>query len=165
MKMWGGPPGPQPAPWPASGPSQPHTFNGGEMAIKNFDRRTFLRVGSLTLFGRLSFGEALALQEAAPAPGERKKDLSVILLWCAGGMSQMETWDPKPEADEKYRSKFKTIPTKVDGIFLGEHLPMTARIADKYTIIRSMTSKDSVHESAQAFMLTGHPPLPGLFYP
>ena len=135
------------------------------MAMNNFDRRTFLRVGSLTLFGRLSFGEALALQEAAPAPSPKKKDLSVILLWCAGGMSQMETWDPKPNADPKYKGKFGTIPTNVDGIFLGEHLPMTAKIAGKYTIIRSMTGKDSVHESAQAFMLTGHPPLPGLFYP
>ncbi len=77
----------------------------------------------------------------------------------------METWDPKLEADEKYRGKFGVIPTNVDGIRISEHLPMSAKIADKYTIIRSMTAKDAVHESAQAFMLTGHPPLPGLLYP
>jgi hypothetical protein len=53
----------------------------------------------------------------------------------------------------------------VDGIFVGEHLPLSAKQADKYTIVRSMTSRDSVHESAQAFFLTGHAPLPGLQYP
>lgn len=135
------------------------------MELNHFDRRTFLRVGSLTLLGRLSYADALAMQAAAPAPGGKPKDLSIILLWCAGGMSQMETWDPKPEADEKYRGKFNAIPTNVDGIRLGEHLPMTARQADKFTIIRSMTGKDAVHESAQSFALTGHAPLAGLLFP
>src|SRR6266849_716464 len=135
------------------------------MELNHFDRRTFLRVGSLTLLGGLSYGDALAMQAASPAPGGKPKDLSIILLWCAGGMSQMETWDPKPEADEKYRGKFHSIPTNVDGIRLGEHLPMTARQADKFTIIRSMTGKDAVHESAQAFSLTGHAPLAGLLFP
>jgi uncharacterized protein (DUF1501 family) len=128
------------------------------MTLEQFDRRTFLRVGSLTLFGGLHYGDVLA---AATNPG----DLSVILIWCAGGMSQMETWDPKPEADEKYRGKFKPIHTNVDGIQIGEHLPMSAKIADKYTIVRSMTGRDAVHESAQAFTLTGHAPLAGLLYP
>ena len=135
------------------------------MELNHFDRRTFLRVGSLTLLGGLSYADALAMQAAAPAPGGKPKDLSIILLWCAGGMSQMETWDPKPEADEKYRGKFNAIPTNVDGIRLGEHLPMTARQADKFTIIRSMTGKDAVHESAQSFALTGHAPLAGLLFP
>lgn len=130
-----------------------------------FDRRTFLQVGSLSLFGHLSYGDALTLRSVAPAPKQQNQDLSVILLWCSGGISQMETWDPKPEAKEEYRGAFKAIPTNVDGVFLGEHLPMSAKIADKYTIIRSMTAKDAVHESAQAFMLTGHTPLPGLQFP
>jgi uncharacterized protein (DUF1501 family) len=137
------------------------------MPLNDFDRRTFLRVGSLTLFGHLSFGEALRLQAASTlgAKVAKANDLSVILIWCAGGMSQMETWDPKPTADEKYRGIFGVIPTNVNGIVIGEHLPMSAKVADQYTIIRSMTAKDSVHESAQAFMLTGHAPLPGLLYP
>jgi hypothetical protein len=135
------------------------------MELNHFDRRTFLRVGSLTLLGGLSYGDALAMQAASPAPGGKPQDLSIILLWCAGGMSQMETWDPKPEADEKYRGKFHSIPTNVDGIRLGEHLPLTARQADKFTIIRSMTGKDAVHESAQSFALTGHAPLAGLLFP
>jgi len=137
------------------------------MALNHFDRRTFLRVGSLTLFGHLSFGEALRLQAVSPLSTQaaKAKDLSVILIWCAGGVSQMETWDPKPKADEKYRGTFGAIPTNVDGIVISEHLPMCAKVTDKVTIIRSMTAKDAVHESAQAFMLTGHAPLPGLLYP
>jgi len=77
----------------------------------------------------------------------------------------METWDPKPEADEKYRGKFGVIPTNVGGIIISEHLPMSAKIADKYVIVRSMTAKDAVHESAQAFMLTGHAPCQGFSTP
>ena len=133
------------------------------MPLNSFDRRTFLRVGGLSLFGNLSYGEALAARQAAPAAGA--KDLSVILLWCAGAMSQMETWDPKPEADERYRGSFRAIPTSVDGVRLGEHLPLSAKLAGKYTIIRSTTTTDSVHESAQAFFLSGHRPIPGIQYP
>jgi Protein of unknown function (DUF1501) len=135
------------------------------MALNSFDRRTFLRVGGLTLFGHLGFAESLALRAASPSPFSTGRDISVILLWCAGGVSQMETWDPKPEADEKYRGKFGVIPTNVDGILISEHLPMSAKLADKYAILRSMTAKDAVHESAQAFALTGHAPLPGLLFP
>src|SRR5262249_30368581 len=124
------------------------------MVLDRFDRRTFLRVGSL-VFGHLSLGQALSLRAASPVPLSKGDDLSVILLWCAGGVSQMETWDPKPDADEKYRGKFAVIPTNVDGIFVSEHLPMSAKLADKYVILRSMTAKDAVHESAQAFTLTG----------
>lgn len=135
------------------------------MALNDFDRRTFLKVGSLSLFGSFTFADALAMQAAAPGPAAGHKDISIILVWCAGGMSQMETWDPKPDADEKYRGKFKPIATNVDGVQISEHLPMTAKLADKYTIIRSMMGKDAVHESAQAFTLTGHAPLAGLLYP
>ncbi|MFN0165674.1 MAG: DUF1501 domain-containing protein [Bryobacteraceae bacterium] len=131
------------------------------MALNEFNRRTFLRVGALSAWGSMHLGDALRLQAAEPSPA----DVSVILLWCAGGMSQFETWDPKPEADEKYRGLFKPIPTNADGIFIGEHLPLSARQADKYVIIRSMTGKDAVHETAQAFSLSGHAPLPGLNYP
>src|SRR5262245_36611384 len=116
------------------------------MPLNYFDRRTFLRVGSLTLFGHLSFGDVLRLKALSPLSAKVKaKDLSVILIWCAGGVSQMETWDPKPTADEKYRGTFGVIPTNVDGIVIGEHLPMSAKLADRYTIVRSMTAKDAVH--------------------
>ncbi len=137
------------------------------MAFNSFSRRSFLSVGALTLFGRLRLGEALALRAAAPgvAPNPKPEDLSIILLWLAGGLSQFESWDPKPRAKESYRSKFGSIPTNVPDIQVGELLPLSAKHADKYTIIRSMTGKDAVHESAQAFMLSGHAPRATLHFP
>ena len=137
------------------------------MAFHSFSRRAFLSVGTLTLFGRFRLGEALALQAAAPtgAPNPKPEDLSIILLWLAGGLSQFESWDPKPTADESYRSKFGSIPTNVPSIQIGELLPLSAKHADKYTIIRSMTGKDAVHESAQALMLSGHTPRARLHFP
>ena len=135
------------------------------MALHSFSRRSFLSVGALTLFGRFRLGEALALRAAAPGSSPKPEDLSIILLWLAGGLSQFESWDPKPAAKEGYRSKFGSIPTNVPGIQVGELLPLSARHADKYTIIRSMTSQDAVHESAQAFMLSGHAPRSTLQFP
>src|SRR5438093_7835164 len=116
------------------------------MALNHFDRRTFLRVGSLTLFGHLSFAEVLRLQAAVPAgtPAAKAKDLSVILIWCAGGVSQMETWDPKPKADEKYRGTFGVIPTKVDVSVIVEHLQMIAMVTYNVTIYSCMTDRYSV---------------------
>ncbi len=137
------------------------------MAFNSFSRRSFLSVGALTLFGRIGLGDALALRAAAPgvAPNPKPEDLSIILLWLAGGLSQFESWDPKPQAKESYKSKFGSIPTNVPGIHVGELLPLSAKHADKYTIIRSMTGKDAVHESAQAFMLSGHAPRATLHFP
>ena len=137
------------------------------MAFNSFSRRSFLSVGALTLFGRIGLGEALALRAAAPgaAANPKPEDLSIILLWLAGGLSQFESWDPKPQAKESYKSKFGSIPTNVPGIHVGELLPLSAKHADKYTIIRSMTGKDAVHESAQAFMLSGHAPRATLHFP
>src|SRR5712691_12085454 len=80
----------------------------------DFDRRAFLKVGSLSLFGFLGYGDALRLRAQAPAPA--KRDISVIHLWLTGGMSQLDTFDPKPEADSRYRSLFKPIETKVSGL-------------------------------------------------
>ena len=137
------------------------------MALNRFDRRSFLSVGSLSLYGWLRWSDVLAMQAEGSSGQSHQNaaELSVILLWLKGGVSQFETWDPKAQADPQFRGKFSEIPTNLPGIHIGEHLPLSAKIADKYTIIRSMTSKDAVHETAQAFMLSGHAPLPTLSFP
>src|SRR5580700_253015 len=99
-----------------------------------FDRRAFLRVGSIGVFGSLRWGEALRLRAQQPAKKVNPKDISVFHFMLAGGMSQMDTFDPKPDAAPKYRSIFKLIPTNVAGIQVCEHLPHSARIADKYVV-------------------------------
>jgi hypothetical protein len=130
---------------------------------EDFDRRAFLKVGSLSLFGFLGYGDVLRLRAQAPAAA--KRDIAVIHLLLSGGISQIDTWDPKPDADSKYRSQFKPIETNVSGIRISEHLPLTARHADKYVIIRSMTHKQVSHESALALICSGHEPLGTIQFP
>src|SRR5438093_13468575 len=107
--------------------------------MKYFDRRAFLRIGSTSVFGFLSYGEVLRMRAQSPAPV--KRDVSVIHLWLTGGVSQLDTWAPKPEADDGYRGQFNPMETKVTGIRISERLPLTARHPDRYVIIRSMTNK------------------------
>ena len=96
--------------------------------MNHFDRRAFLKMGAVQLFGFLSYGDALRLRAQSPLPA--KRDISIIHLWLTGGMSQLDTFDPKPEADSRYRSLFKPIETNVSGIRVSEHLPLTARHGD-----------------------------------
>src|SRR6058998_547298 len=131
--------------------------------MTQFDRRSFLKIGSIATFGLLPYGEVLRLRAQSPTPA--KRDVSVIHLWLTGGMSQLDTFDPKPDADSKYRGLFKPIETSVSGIRISEHLPLTARHADKFVIIRSMTHKQAAHEAACNLILSGHNPLPTIQHP
>ena len=123
-------------------------------------RRGFIRIGSIAAFGTLSWGDVLRLRAAAPA-----KDISIIHLWLAGGLSHLDTFDMRPQADRKYRSPFRQIPTTVDGLQICEHLPRTAQRMNRVTLIRSMTHKQSAHGTAQTLMLSGHDALPTLLAP
>ena len=84
---------------------------------------------------------------------------SVLLLYTSGGQSQLETWDPKPEAPDGIRGEFRPIATSVPGTLVGEHMPRLAVLADRYTIIRSLSHDDLDHGSATYLTLTGrfHP--------
>src|SRR5438045_7510646 len=128
-----------------------------------FDRRAFLKIGSLQVFGFLGYGDVLRLRAQSPAPA--KRDISIIHLWLTGGLSQLDTFDPKPDIDSRYRSLFKPIETNVSGIRVSEHLPRTARQADKYVIVRSMTHRQAAHEAACNLILSAHEPLPTVRQP
>src|SRR3989442_12867465 len=105
--------------------------------MQNFDRRSFIRIGSLSVFGFWGYGDVLRLRAQSPAPA--KRDISVIHFWLTGGMSQLDTFDPKPDADTRYRSQFKPIETAVSGIRVSDHLPLTAKLSNKFVIIRALT--------------------------
>jgi len=105
--------------------------------MTDFDRRAFLKIGSIATFGWITLGDIL--QKRAAAAVKKGDDISVIHLFLTGGMSQMDTFDPKPNAKAEFRTKFKSIPTNVPGVYVSEHLPRCAKIANKYTIIRSIT--------------------------
>src|ERR1035437_761249 len=133
-------------------------------------RRGFLRVGAASLLGlttadwfRLKGQAAAAAVPAAVPPAKAK---SVIQLWMAGGPTQTDTWDPKPNAGEDFTGPLRrTLPTNVNGIAISELLLLAAKQADKYTIIRSMTHGDNGHETAAYIMQTGSKPTAELVYP
>ena len=119
-------------------------------------RRDFLRIGSLSPLG-LTLADSLRAKKG--------KDVSCILLWQSGGCAHQDTFDMKPDAPLEYRGEFKPIPTNVPGIQICEHLPLTARQADKFTILRSMRSVENNHERAINYLLTGYLPLPTIEFP
>lgn len=80
---------------------------------------------------------------------------SVIVVFANGGQSQLETWDPKPDAPLEVRGAFGAIPTSVPGTFLGEHLPRLARLTDRYAIVRTMSHEDLDHGSAFYLSMCG----------
>jgi hypothetical protein len=96
-------------------------------------RRSFLRVGTFAL-GGLTLAELLRLQAAA-APG-RTRPKSAILIHLSGGPSHVDMYDMKPNAPVEYRGEFHPIRTNVPGIEICELMPMQARIADKFAILR-----------------------------
>ncbi|MFP6767760.1 MAG: DUF1501 domain-containing protein [Planctomycetaceae bacterium] len=116
--------------------------------IRVGSRRWFLQTGVGGL-GGLTLAEMLAGQAAAKsgngsaAPPKNKK--AVILFWLSGGPSQLDLWDPKPDAPREVRGPFGTIPTAIPGVRFGEHLPRQAAIADKLSILRAVDCRSSNH--------------------
>src|SRR5213593_1964278 len=112
-------------------------------------RRNFLKIGALGL-GGLALPELLAA-EAASGIGRSHK--AVIMIFLPGGPSHQDMFDLKSDAPREVRGEFKPIATNVPGLQICEHLPLLARLADKYTVIRSMVGAEDRHDAVQC--LTG----------
>ena len=136
-------------------------------SINRMNRRGFLTVGSLGL-GGLTLADVLRLEARADlksyAAITAKAD-SVIHIYLPGGMAHQETFDPKPFAPIEYRGDMGSIATKIEGEMFGQTLSQTAQIADKLTVIRSMTHGEAAHERGTHNMFTGYRPSPALQYP
>jgi len=121
-------------------------------------RRDLLK-GMLTGATGLLFADsfmARALSASGKIPATAR---SVIQIWMWGGPCHLDTFDPKPNAGYDYCGPFnKVIPTNVNGIQISDQLPMLAKQADKYAIIRSMTHGFNGHETASYIVQTGHKP-------
>ncbi len=137
-----------------------------ENSWRRLDRRGFLTVGAMG-FG-LTLGDYFRLKARADlknyAPIPAKAD-SVIHIYLPGGIAHQETFDPKPFAPVEYRGELNPIATKIDGEQFSETLAKTAQIADKLTVIRSMTHGEAAHERGTHNMFTGYRPSPALQYP
>jgi hypothetical protein len=126
-------------------------------------RRAVLRGG---LFAAAGLCLASARSAAAPTAARPAKAKAVIQIWMWGGPSHLDTFDPKPEAGYDYCGPLnKPIPTNVDGVMVGELLPVLAQQADKYSIIRSMTHGVNAHETASYMVQTGRKSGDGLVHP
>ncbi len=112
-------------------------------------RRAFLQVGASSVLG-LSLADLLRVRAA-----EGAKANAVILLWLWGGPSQLDTFDPKPNATLDYRGPFGTIPTRIMGLRFGELFPQLAAHTDKLAIIRSLHTQSNDHGIAGTIGLTG----------
>src|SRR5690606_18596512 len=111
--------------------------------------------GSIAAFQWLTWGQTLqAQQETAASRQVPKDEISVIHLFLTGGMSQMDTFDPKPDSRPEFRSKFRSIPTSVPGFHVTEPLPRLAKLAHKYATIRTMQHKTPVHVPACGLILS-----------
>ncbi len=116
-------------------------------------RREALRCG---IIGAAGLVLAERLQSSAWAAAPRAKAKTVIQIWMWGGPPHLDTFDPKPAAGYDYCGPLNNpIATNVNGIVIGELLPMLAKQADKYSIIRSMTHGINSHETASYTVQTG----------
>ena len=104
----------------------------GAANCQGYSRRTAIKAGYLG-----ATGFTLADRFAMQASGATVNDKAVILIWLDGGPSQLETYDPKPDAPVEYRGPFGAVATNIPGIHLCDTLPLHAKHADKMAFIRS----------------------------
>jgi hypothetical protein len=119
------------------------------------NRRAWLQLGAIGTL-ELSLPRLLRAEEAGRSVSVAR---SCILFLLHGGPSQLDTWDMKPNAPAEVRGEFRPIATSVPGMQIVEHLPRLAGMADRYTIVRSMTHASFFHNTATSLVMTGSSPL------
>jgi uncharacterized protein (DUF1501 family) len=125
--------------------------------MSEFTRRDFLRIGSLA-FGGLNLPRLLAAQSG-------RSERACIVIFQNGGASQLDFFDPKPDAPAEIRGSFGTSPTPVPGVHFSGLLPRTAKALKKFAVIRSMHSDEAIHERARQYIFSGTKPRNDLLHP
>ena len=140
--------------------------------LNELSRRGFLATTAKSCFGLTIGGAAAsffssqkttAAPEVIAAGGGQAK--SVIYLFMSGGMTHIDTLDPKPQAASNIRGESKAIRTNVDGIQLGHCMPNLAKQMDKVALIRSMNSTQGAHAQGKYYMRTGYTPRSSIVHP
>src|SRR5580704_1353826 len=115
-------------------------------------RRDFLHAGALAGLG-LTLPGFLAAKQAGAV---QDRDVNCIMLFLLGGPSQIDTWDPKPDAPAEVRGPFKSIATRAPGMRITEIFPQLAKQADKVSLVRSVYhTATAVHDTGHQMMQTG----------
>lgn len=123
-------------------------------------RRDFLVASTLGVAG-FRFGASPLGATTTPVAASGSPAKTTILFFLCGGSSHVDMWDVKPDAPSEYRSLFRAVPTAAPEIRLCEHLPMTAKVADRLAIVRSVTDSGLAtgdHHAGYYYNLTGHVP-------
>ena len=113
-------------------------------------------------------GLSLPALNSALASGQQAHSATAkrcIYIFLCGGPSQLDMWDPKPEAPDAIRGPFKPISTNVPGLQIGDLLPQTAQRADRLSIVRSMMHNSNSHDTGIKYTLLGDSTVPGVAYP
>ncbi len=135
-------------------------------AAQQFSRRSLLEVGSLGLLGwtvpDILRGRALSAASPKTRHWSFGRAKSCVVVFLKGGPPQQDTFDMKPDAPSEIRGEFRPIPTNVSGIQFCEHLPRLARVADRLTVLRTLSHRDATHSTAAFLVTTGRAfPRPG----
>src|SRR5579859_3051157 len=126
---------------------------------EHVSRRTFLH-GAAGALGALSFGGMVQARAAEQLAAQQKR---CVVFWLSGGVSQLETWDPKPDTDTG--GPFQAIPTSVPGTHISELLPFTAQQMHHLALVRGLNSGDDDHGKGAIIMETGRRADPAMKYP
>jgi hypothetical protein len=122
-------------------------------------RRAFL-AGTAGAVGALGFGDLLQPRAATALAQAQKR---VLVVWLSGGVSQLETWDPKPGTDTG--GPFQTIATSAPGVHICELLPYTAKQMHRLALVRGINTTEDDHGKGYVIMHTGRRPEPAMTYP
>ncbi len=141
----------------SSNPNHSSRSCPGPIQIATGGRRAFMQAG-LAGFSTLSLPGILKYQaQAAESSNSGSDKKAVIMVWQPGGLSHLDSYDPKPEIGSEYRGPFKTIPTKIPGLQFTELMPRQAAIADKLVVLRSMRQTAGGHPAGSMQLLSGDP--------
>ena len=139
------------------------TWNDDPAHFRKVSRRDFLYAGLAGGIG-LTMGDLFKLQANETDKFEATAQ-SLIHIYLPGGCAHQETWDPKPLAPIEYRGPLGTVDTVIPGVKFSQYMQETAKIADKITVVRSMTHGEAAHERGTHNMFTGYRPSPAIQYP
>jgi hypothetical protein len=131
------------------------TFGAGRRRLcTGVSRRHLLRLGASGLFAGLSLPRLLQ-SEAQAAGGMKARAKSCIFIFLEGGPPHQDMWDPKPDAPAEVRGPFQPISTAVPGTIFTEHCGRCAKIADRFTVVRSHSHADNGHMTGYHYVMTG----------
>src|SRR5262245_64546095 len=122
--------------------------------LPKWSRRRVLKAGALPFLG-LDLPRLLAAERTPGNANQPVREKSCIFIFQYGGLSQLDSWDPKPDGPSAIRGPYKPIATAVPGFRVGELMPRLARLADRYAVVRSMSHRVGVHDVANRMLLAG----------